>query len=1497
MKKSVRLTIAGVLAVTALVVAIIPTKGVQADPPFNKDTDIPVDVDTAMAVDPFVTGNTVVPNLDPGAVRYWAFPKGEEIEYYDSALGANHKYYKIKRDGMNPNQPVVPIFEISSTKVPARTLPQCICHYTGGKSSGYSPAGGKLDLSANVIYDYDGEAEEVYWGPKEENAAEHTPTVWTRYTETRVDLPANDDMAIWYGFVGTPDYHYFNIRIEKWVRPWTQDPIDEHWIAPVTPDFATEDADDITLVEEVCKQTEQISYIGNEAFKGVANFESMEILSEGSSNGIYMIGDSAFEDCTRLESINFGDNLEFLGTKAFYHCDNLIDVNYGKSTSEIGDGAFADCSKLSYMVLPKTLKKIGTAAFMNCRALTDQIPDYLTHDGVYNSRLFGGTDSDEGINSPVELGSYAFCNCESLEYTKMPTQAKAIDGTHGQYGLYAGCTNLKQIELPYTTPGFKVTPTTFLGCRNLECVRVNNKTGTAKQDWQFINDINIGYAPGGSTKNVSDDFVLWGPNPYVEPNPMLLSYAQKNSLPYMYWDSSDMKFKYILTLQDSYEYTFSEEGTGEPKDFAIEKITQLAGATATELDIPAKVAGHKIVKISDNACGQYNGSEYQNNLTMPTKIQIADSIATIGENAFRKCKNLKEVDFVHIENTESAPSTSIGASCFKDCTKLEEIRFRDDNFDGRGYYDINIDASTVGADAFLTNNPNGLVMYGRFSTSETDTYWPYEYAIDPNNITCETKADSYITYRSGNPWNIECKYCKPNSGEPGYVSLIKYPTADTVVGTETVEMPAGSGTFVDQDVYIRDLIERYNSGETLSPNQEEIIHLYTMEITVPYGVQTITYASNDLGTESLPGSCDNDYFIRTNDYKTPYGYDLQKINFTSVERLPDVSTLENKPFSECRKLNTINFLSNVKDLGTLPFYNVADEATSAEPLAEITTVMFLGENDASTATKDDPCYVSDNGIIYAYYTDDDGKQVCTIVEVLQSRGKPGGIGQADINETNDWRLKDVTNIEKDAFRNCDYINSVDFTLAEGEEPKLEVIPEDCFVNCNMLKYVTLPASVNKIQPRAFQHNHNLKDVYVYSKAINIDETAFTDTESTTFHAYKETSVPHYVDMVNKKEGRTYADELKYEEMSEQLTYTVIFYCNCPVHEVPVEIYRATGVLPGAQVAPPDDLIKETHNHEKEGYTFTRDWYSTPVANAWRDVQQNSYVYAKFIQNSSSSSSTSTTVKPTSTSSKSSSTSGSSKSSSSSKVSTSITSTTVQPVIVSGTGTLVGATGTAGSTLTGTGTNTSGSGNNGGNGAVNNTRNVGNSKIVSTTGGITDTSKMSATVNGSSDNYVIKISETQEANEMADQALTAAFGSLDAIRYLPIDISLYDSTGTQKISPIPDGVNINITMPIPDNLAIYGGNAKVACTESGILEKIQPKFTVINGVPCMNFTVNHLSPYVIYVDTNNLTATGTLDSTPKTGDPIHPKWFLVIGLAAVSGIMFLKRDKKETFEAA
>ena len=138
-------------------------------------------------------------------------------------------------------------------------------------------------------------------------------------------------------------------------------------------------------------------------------------------------------------------------------------------------------------------------------------------------------------------------------------------------------------------------------------------------------------------------------------------------------------------------------------------------------------------------------------------------------------------------------------------------------------------------------------------------------------------------------------------------------------------------------------------------------------------------------------------------------------------------------------------------------------------------------------------------------------------------------------------------------------------------------------------------------------------------------------------------------------------------------------------------------------------------------------------------------------------------------------------------------------------------------------------------------------------------------------------------------MTNKYGSLDNVRYAAMDISLYDSTGTVKITDTT-GYTIDITIPIPDVLRPYAGNNRTAAVVNSQLEELAPKFTTIDGVPCVTFRATHFSPYTVYVDTGNLSV-GGLDNTPKTGDGIHPKWFLAIGLACLSVVLFMKKDKK------
>ena len=207
---------------------------------------------------------------------------------------------------------------------------------------------------------------------------------------------------------------------------------------------------------------------------------------------------------------------------------------------------------------------------------------------------------------------------------------------------------------------------------------------------------------------------------------------------------------------------------------------------------------------------------------------------------------------------------------------------------------------------------------------------------------------------------------------------------------------------------------------------------------------------------------------------------------------------------------------------------------------------------------------------------------------------------------------------------------------------------------------------------------------------------------------------------------------------------------------------------------------------------------------------------------------------------------------------------------------------------GSGNSSNGGSSSNGSSGSNSNRNSGTTVEV-TKPGISNTNLAGATVAGSTDNFVVKITEDQTANDLAVQALQAKFGDISRVKYLPMDISLYDSTGRTKIADT-SGISVNITLPLPDDLAQYAGNNKVASTLGGTIEDLNTRFTTVDGVPCVNFTATHFSPYVIYVNTANLTE-GTIDATPKTGDPIHPKWFLALGLASLSLILFFKRDRK------
>ena len=79
--------------------------------------------------------------------------------------------------------------------------------------------------------------------------------------------------------------------------------------------------------------------------------------------GTVIIGDSAFGDCTSLQSINIPDSVTSIGNSAFAYCKSLKSINIPDSVTSIGNSAFWGCESLQSINIPDSVTSIGNIAF------------------------------------------------------------------------------------------------------------------------------------------------------------------------------------------------------------------------------------------------------------------------------------------------------------------------------------------------------------------------------------------------------------------------------------------------------------------------------------------------------------------------------------------------------------------------------------------------------------------------------------------------------------------------------------------------------------------------------------------------------------------------------------------------------------------------------------------------------------------------------------------------------------------------------------------------------------------------------------------------------------------------------------------------------------------------------------------------------------------------------------------------------------------------------
>lgn len=464
------------------------------------------------------------------------------------------------------------------------------------------------------------------------------------------------------------------------------------------------------------------------------------------------IGKSAFEGCSKLTTLNFGQDLMTVDDRAFYNCTNVTKLTFPDAITTIGDEAFYNCSSITEVTVGSKLQSIGASAFQKCGSFTAiLLPDNFTTMGA---SAFEGckklTVAKLG-NSLRAVPARAFKNCIALSEMTVPATSVSMgDQAFYNDSVLAVITmndGLKTIGnevfwnnsgiRTFTIPGTvtSIGSNSFYGCTNTSVLRFKDGEGTLTIDSYYTRSKKIDdMTSRGSYTNRCND--------YFYDCPIKTLYLGRD-LKYDYADNASV-YDYV----DGYWKEMSRASAPFVNSTTLQKVTIGSKVTflynhlfhncdkVTTIDIPASIAN--IYGNAFDDCSSLTATTFHdatNNHTL-----------TLGDYAFRNCATLPEVTFprqlLSVGNytyaqcpllktlTFPAMLESIGNYAFAECTGLTQLTFKDSGKSVKLGYGARSNSGTSYLDNIpLFGNTNLTYLYiGRninYTAGEKYGYSPF----------------------------------------------------------------------------------------------------------------------------------------------------------------------------------------------------------------------------------------------------------------------------------------------------------------------------------------------------------------------------------------------------------------------------------------------------------------------------------------------------------------------------------------------------------------------------------------------------------------------------------------------------------------------------------------------------------------------------------------------------------------------------------------------------
>lgn len=458
-----------------------------------------------------------------------------------------------------------------------------------------------------------------------------------------------------------------------------------------------------TVLPEV--SLEGVEYIGNNAFEYCAAFTKVAI-----SDSAKEIGKNAFKGCDNVltfETPFIGKNREetakysfdyfincddekksfsvvlrgmtSIHSKAFEDCSAIISVDFGDTVTEIQAGAFKNAMSLQSITLPDVISTVAEEAFRGCANL--ETVNGIEHVSVIEKSAFEDCYSLSEINlsNVTRVGERAFARCNWITYIGTPDKLVEI-GKEAFYGCsniqnlnlgdselrtlgegaFLECGSLKSVTLPGTIT--EIPAKAFRSCYNLTTFKFSNSIRTIGKEAFAYSGITSPEFNGtlseigeGAFRNCNDIRVLT--------IPASVTFIGKNAFKDCY-SLHTITAPFFGTEQGGKDGSDKVFGTGHN----VQTITA-NGSTLTKNDMKAF---KKTV----------------------TTVNVQGNVSEIGEGAFRGFRNLSTVSF-------GDSVTTIAKEAFYDCDSLYTVSL------------VGTNISTIGKSAFAKS------AVERFTVGET----------------------------------------------------------------------------------------------------------------------------------------------------------------------------------------------------------------------------------------------------------------------------------------------------------------------------------------------------------------------------------------------------------------------------------------------------------------------------------------------------------------------------------------------------------------------------------------------------------------------------------------------------------------------------------------------------------------------------------------------------------------------------------------------------------